>query len=250
MSLRALVGVKRVIHYAAKIRVKPDKTGVITDNVKMAMNPFDEIAVEEAVRMKEKGLVSEVVALSVGPKASQEVLRTALAMGADKGVHILHDGELEPLTVAKLLKTYMEEEKFDLVVLGKQAIDDDANQTGQILAGLGKWPMATFASEITVEDGGLSVVREVDDGLETVKLPLPAIVTADLRLNEPRFATLPNIMKARKKPITELSPEKLGVDPNPRLVVHGVEEPPVRQAGEIVEDVDTLIQATKAKGAL
>eukprot|EP00008_Paramoeba_atlantica_P006917 CAMPEP_0201487620 /NCGR_PEP_ID=MMETSP0151_2-20130828/14126_1 /ASSEMBLY_ACC=CAM_ASM_000257 /TAXON_ID=200890 /ORGANISM="Paramoeba atlantica, Strain 621/1 / CCAP 1560/9" /LENGTH=250 /DNA_ID=CAMNT_0047872711 /DNA_START=58 /DNA_END=810 /DNA_ORIENTATION=+ len=250
MALRALVGVKRVVHYAAKIRVRPDKTDVVTENVKMAMNPFDEIAVEEAIRLKEAGVVKEVVALSCGPKASQEILRTALAMGADKGVHVLTDEKLEPLAVAKLFQSVLKDDPFDIVILGKQAIDDDSNQTGQILSGLMDWPQATFASEIKIEDGNITTIREVDEGQETLSAPLPAIVTADLRLNEPRFASLPNIMKARKKPIAELTPDGLGVDISPRVVTASVDEPPPRSEGIKVEDVDDLYSKLKEKGLL
>uniref|UniRef100_A0A7S4KF96 Electron transfer flavoprotein subunit beta n=1 Tax=Paramoeba aestuarina TaxID=180227 RepID=A0A7S4KF96_9EUKA len=250
MALRALVGVKRVVHYAAKIRVNAEKTAVVTDNVKMAMNPFCEIAVEEAVRLKEAGKVKEVVALSCGPAGSTEILRTALAMGADKGIHVKTDEELEPLAVAKILEAVIKKDPYDIVILGKQSIDADANQTGQLLGGLLDWPQSTFASSVVIEDGQLTSSREVDEGQETITAPLPAIVTADLRLNEPRFASLPNIMKARKKPIEEITPADLGVDTTPRVTVVSVEEPPARSAGVIVEDVDELYGKLKEKGLL
>ena len=224
-----------------KVRVKADRTGVDLANVKMSMNPFDEIAVEEAVRMKEAGTASEIVAVSLGGAQSQETLRTALAMGADRAVHVVHDGELEPLAVARMIAGLVAEESPDLVILGKQAIDDDANQTGQMLAGLLGWAQGTFVSKIAVDDGALKVVREVDGGLETVALKMPAIVTVDLRLNEPRYASLPNIMKARKKEIAKRAPADFGVDPTPRLKVLRVEEPPRRQAGIKVGSVAELV---------
>jgi len=243
--VKILVGVKRVIDYNVKIRVKADKSGVETSNVKMSMNPFDEIAVEEAVRLKEKGIATEIVAVSLGPVAAQETIRTALAIGADRGIHVVTDIELQPLAVAKLLKALVDREKPDLVILGKQAIDDDSNQTGQMLAALAGWPQGTFASKVTPADGHVEVVREVDGGLETVKLTLPAVITTDLRLNEPRYASLPNIMKAKKKPIEQLTPEALGVDPAPRLTVLKVEEPPKRSAGKKVGSIAELVDKLK-----
>lgn len=242
---RVLVGVKRVIDYAVKIRVKPDKSGVVTEGVKHSMNPFDEIAVEEAVKMKEKKLASEVVAVSVGPAQAQEVLRTALAMGADRGIHIEVTGKdyelLQPIHVSKILAKLAQDEKADLVILGKQAIDDDCNQTAQMTAALLDWPQATFASKVEKTAEGLTVVREVDGGLETIKTMVPAVISADLRLNTPRYATLPNIMKAKKKPIKKVAPKDLGVDTTPRIEIVSVEDPPVRQAGSILPDVDTLL---------
>jgi electron transfer flavoprotein beta subunit len=240
--MKVLVAVKRVIDANVKVRVKADGTGVETANVKMAMNPFCEIAVEEAVRMKEAGTATEVVAVACGPATSQETIRTALAMGADRGIHVQTDVELQPLAVAKLLKAVIEKEQPRLVILGKQAIDDDSNQTGQMLAGLLGWPQGCFASKLTVEGDNLRVKREVDGGLETVLLKLPAIVTTDLRLNEPRYASLPNIMKAKKKPIEALTPEALGVDPSPRLKVLKVVEPPKRKAGQKVKSVAELVE--------
>ncbi|MFO0987962.1 MAG: electron transfer flavoprotein subunit beta/FixA family protein [Alphaproteobacteria bacterium] len=243
--MKLLVAVKRVVDYNVKVRVKADGTGVETANVKMSMNPFDEIAVEEAVRMKEQGKAKEIVAVSMGPAQCQETIRTALAMGADRGIHVLHDGELQPLAVAKLLKALADKEKPDLVILGKQAIDDDSNQTGQMLAALMGVPQATFASKVAAEDGGLKVTREVDGGLETIKIKLPAVVTTDLRLNEPRYASLPNIMKAKKKPIEQLKPDALGVDPAPRLVTLKVVEPAKRQGGVKVKTVQELVEKLK-----
>ena len=240
--MKILVPVKRVVDYNVKIRVKPDGSGVDTANVKMSMNPFDEIAVEEAIRLKEAGVASEVVAVSCGVAQCQETLRAAMAMGADRGILVQTDVELQPLAVAKLLKAVVEKEQPGLVIAGKQAIDDDANQTGQMLAALLGWPQATFASKVVVSDGKLTVTREVDGGLETLELPLPAVITTDLRLNEPRFATLPNIMKAKKKPIDTLTPEALGVDVTPRLATLKVEEPPKRKAGVMVGSVDELIE--------
>ena len=238
--MKILVGVKRVVDYNVKVRVKADKTGVELANVKMSMNPFDEIAVEEAVRLKEAGKATEIVVASIGPAGAQETIRTALAMGADRGVLVQTDAEVQPLAVAKVLKAVVAKEQPNLVILGKQAIDDDSNQTGQMLAALLGWPQGTFASK--VELGSEAVVtREVDGGLETVSLKLPAIVTTDLRLNEPRYASLPNIMKAKKKPIETLAPEALGVDMTPRLVTLKVEEPAKRQGGAKVADVATLI---------
>jgi len=242
--MKLLVAVKRVVDFNVKVRVKADGTGVETANVKMSMNPFDEIAVEEAVRMKEQGKAKEIVAVSRGPAQCQETIRTALAMGADRGIHVLHDGELQPLAVAKLLKAIADKEKPDLVILGKQAIDDDSNQTGQMLAALMGVPQATFASKIVV-DGGLTVTREVDGGLETIKIKLPAVVTTDLRLNEPRYASLPNIMKAKKKPIEQVKPDQLGVDPAPRIVTLKVVEPVKRQGGVKVKTVQELVEKLK-----
>ncbi|MBF0268353.1 MAG: electron transfer flavoprotein subunit beta/FixA family protein [Alphaproteobacteria bacterium] len=243
--MKVLVAVKRVIDYNVKIRVKSDQTGVETANVKMSMNPFDEIAVEEAVRLKEAGKAAEIVAVSMGPAACQETIRTALAMGADRGILVQTDDELQPLAVAKALKALCEKEQPGLVILGKQAIDDDANQTGQMLAALMGWAQATFASKIVLEDGQALVTREIDGGLETIKVKLPAIVTTDLRLNEPRYASLPNIMKAKKKPIETVAPDALGVDTQPRLVTLKVSEPAKRQAGVKVADVAQLVDKLK-----
>jgi electron transfer flavoprotein beta subunit len=239
--MKVLVPVKRVIDYNVKVRVKADQSGVDLANVKMSMNPFDEIAVEEAVRLKEAGTATEVVAISMGPEQSQETLRTALAMGADRAIHVVHDGELEPLMVAKMLAKIVGEESPDLVVLGKQAIDDDANQTGQLLAGLLGWGQGTFISKLKIEGGAISVTREVDGGLEKIGLKLPAILTVDLRLNEPRYASLPNIMKARKKEIAKKSPADLGVDTTPRLKTLKVAEPPKRQGGKKVGSIAELV---------
>jgi electron transfer flavoprotein beta subunit len=243
--MKVLVAVKRVIDANVKVRVRSDQTGVETANVKMAMNPFCEIAVEEALRLKERGIATEAIVVSAGPQAAQETIRQALAMGADRGVHIATDQALEPLAVAKLLAAVIKRESPDLVILGKQAIDDDCNQTGQMLAALLGWPQGTFASKIEAKDGGLEVTREVDGGLETVALKLPAVVTTDLRLNEPRYASLPNIMKAKKKPIEPLTPDALGVDVTPRLTVLRVVEPPKRQAGVKVADADELVAKLK-----
>ena len=240
--MKVLVAVKRVIDANVKVRVKADGTGVETANVKMAMNPFCEIAVEEAVRMKEAGTATEVVAVACGPASSQETIRTALAMGADRGIHVQTDVELQPLAVAKLLKAVIAKEQPRLVILGKQAIDDDSNQTGQMLAGLLGWPQGTFASKLTIEGDKLRVKREVDGGLETEILNLPAIVTTDLRLNEPRYASLPNIMKAKKKPIEAVTPEALGVDPTPRIKVLKVVEPAKRKSGVKVKSVAELVE--------
>ncbi len=240
--MKLLVPVKRVVDYNVKVRVKADGTGVETANVKMSMNPFDEIAVEEAVRLKEKGVATEIVAVSAGPAACAEQIRTALAMGADRGILIEHDGVLEPLAVAKLLKAVVGKESPQLVILGKQAIDDDMSATGQMLAALLGWAQGTFASKIEIAGDSMTVKREVDGGLETVQLKLPAIVTTDLRLNEPRYASLPNIMKARKKPIETIKPADLGVDVTPRLTVVKVEEPPKRQAGKKVGSVQELVE--------
>jgi len=252
MSFKVLVGCKRVIDYAVKIRVRPDKLGVVTDGVKHSMNPFDEIAVEEAVRMKEKKIAKEVIVVSCGPTQSQETLRTALAMGADRGVHIEIPAEqmavLQPLHVSKILAKLAEKESADLVMLGKLAIDDDSNQTAQMTASLLDWPQGVFASKIEQKDGQLEVVREVDGGLETIKVNVPAVLSADLRLNEPRYATLPNIMKAKKKKIEKMKPDDLGVDVSPRIEVVSVEDPPVREAGQTVADVDELLGKLKDKG--
>ncbi|MEO9971952.1 MAG: electron transfer flavoprotein subunit beta/FixA family protein [Hyphomonadaceae bacterium] len=248
--MKVLVPVKRVIDYNVKARVKSDGSGVDLANVKMSMNPFDEISVEEAVRMKEAGTATEVVAISIGPKQCTETLRTALAMGADRGILVQTDDEVEPLGVAKILEKVVGEESPDLVILGKQAIDDDSNQTGQMLGALLGWPQGTFASEVKAEGGKTHVTREVDGGLQTVALDGPAIITTDLRLNEPRYASLPNIMKAKKKPIDEKSPADYGVDIAPRLSVVTVTEPPVREAGEKVEDVATLVAKLKTAGAI
>ena len=246
--MKILVPVKRVIDYNVKPRVKADGTGVDLANVKMSMNPFCEIAVEEALRLKEAGHADEIIAVSVGPAKAAETLRTALAMGADRAILVETDAEVEPLAVAKLLKAIADAEGPGIVLLGKQAIDDDSNQTGQMLAALMGRPQGTFASKIVIEGGDISVTREVDGGLETVKLTLPAIVTTDLRLNEPRYASLPNIMKAKKKQLDVKTPADLGVDITPRLKTLKVAEPPVRQAGEIVPDVDTLVAKLKALG--
>lgn len=239
--MKILVPVKRVVDYNVKIRVRTDGTGVDLAGVKMSMNPFDEIAVEEAVRQREAGLATEVVAVSCGTDACQETLRTALAIGADRAILIETGATLQPLAVAKLLREIVRQEVPDLVICGKQAIDDDANQTGQMLAALTGWPQATFASKLEVVDGRAEVTREIDGGLETVSVVLPAVVTTDLRLNEPRYATLPNIMKAKRKPLERTSPEALGVDVTPRIEVLGVAEPPQRRAGERVPDVATLV---------
>ena len=240
--MKILVPVKRVIDYNVKVRVKADGSGVDLANVKMAMNPFDEIAVEEAVRLKEAGKATEVVAVSLGETKCQEQLRTALALGADRALHVETDAELQPLAVAKLLKAIVEREQPQLVILGKQAIDDDSNQTGQMLAALLDWPQATFASKLVIDNGEASVTREIDGGLETLAVTLPAVVTTDLRLNEPRYATLPNIMKAKKKPLDILKPTDLGVDPAPRLKTLKVEDPPTRKAGIKVGSVAELVE--------
>ena len=243
--MKILVGVKRVIDYNVKVRVKADGTGVETANVKMSMNPFDEIGVEEAVRLKEKGIATEIVAVSMGPAAAQETIRTALAMGADRGILVQTDAELQPLAVAKLFKALVAKESPQLVILGKQAIDDDCNQTGQMLAALLGWAQGTFASKVAPADGRLEVTREVDGGLETLSIALPAVVTTDLRLNEPRYASLQNIVKAKKKPIETLTPDALGVDPAPRLVTLKVAEPAKRLAGVKVKDVAELVDKLK-----
>ena len=246
--MKILVPVKRVIDYNVKPRVKADGTGVDLTNVKMSMNPFDEIAVEEALRLKEKGIATEVIAVSIGPAKATETLRTALAMGADRAILVQTDDEVEPLAVAKILKGVADAEQPGLVILGKQAIDDDSNQTGQMLAALMGRPQGTFANEVSVEGDSVTVKREIDGGLETVKLALPAIVTTDLRLNQPRYASLPNIMKAKSKPLATKSPADYGVDVSPRLKVLKVAEPPVRQAGIKVADVDELVAKMKALG--
>ncbi|MGK7868929.1 electron transfer flavoprotein subunit beta/FixA family protein [Falsiroseomonas sp. E2-1-a20] len=239
--MKILVPVKRVVDYNVKVRVKADGTGVETANVKMSMNPFDEIAVEEAVRLKEKGAATEIVAVSIGPAAAQEQIRTALAMGADRGILVEVEGAVEPLAVAKILKALVAKESPQLVMMGKQAIDDDMNATGQMLAALLGWAQGTYASKVEMADGSVNVTREIDGGLETLALTLPAIVTADLRLNEPRYASLPNIMKARKKPIETVKPGDLGVDTAPRLTVLKVVEPPKRSAGVKVGSVAELV---------
>ncbi len=246
--MKIIVPVKRVIDYNVKPRVKSDGTGVDLANVKMSMNPFDEIAVEEAIRLKEKGVATEIVAVSVGPQKAQETLRTALAMGADRAILVMTDDEVEPLAVAKILKAIADEEAPGLVILGKQAIDDDSNQTGQMLAALMGRPQGTFASAVAVDGDSVTVTREVDGGLETVKLALPAIVTTDLRLNEPRYASLPNIMKAKSKPMATKSPADYGVDTTPRLKTLKVTEPPVRSAGIKIADVDALVAKLKEMG--
>lgn len=239
--MKILVPVKRVVDYNVKIRVKADGSGVELANVKMAMNPFDEISVEEALRLREAGMATEIVIVSIGPQQSQETIRTALAMGADRGILVTHDEIVEPLTVAKVLAKIVEEEQPELVICGKQAIDDDANQTGQMLAALLGWAQGTFASVVTIEGDSMDVTREVDGGLQTVKLALPAVVTTDLRLNEPRYASLPNIMKAKKKPIDAKTLNDFGVDATPRLKVLKTEEPAKREAGIVVSDVNELV---------
>jgi len=252
MALKVLVGCKRVIDYAVKIRVRPDKLGVVTEGVKHSMNPFDEIAVEEAVRMKEKKLVKEIVVVSCGPAQAAETIRTALAMGADRGIHIEVPADqmttCQPLHVSKILAKLAEQEKADIVLLGKLAIDDDSNQTAQMTASLLDWPQGVYASQITKKDSGLEVVREIDGGLETINISLPAVLSADLRLNEPRYATLPNIMKAKKKKVAKMSAADLGVDMAPRIEVVDVSDPPVREGGTLVADVDELVAKLKEKG--
>ncbi|MGC6472776.1 MAG: electron transfer flavoprotein subunit beta/FixA family protein [Parvibaculales bacterium] len=248
--MKILVPVKRVVDYNVKIRVKPDQSGVDLANVKMSMNPFCEIAVEEAIRLKEAGTAEEIIAVSIGPSQAQETLRTALAMGADRAILVQTDIDVEPLAVAKLLKGVVDAESPDLVILGKQAIDGDNNQTGQMLAALLGWPQGTFASEVKPEDGKLSVTREIDGGLQTVKLALPAVVTTDLRLNEPRYASLPNIMKAKKKPLDEKTPEDYGVDVAPRLEIVKVAEPAEREAGVKVETVSELVEKLKSEAGV
>jgi electron transfer flavoprotein beta subunit len=239
--MKVLVPVKRVVDYNVKVRVRSDNTGVDTANVKMSMNPFDEIALEEAMRLKESGKVTEVIAVSCGVTQCQETLRTAMAIGADRAILVETSIDLEPLAVAKLIRALAEQEQPQLIILGKQAIDDDSNQTGQMLAALLGWPQATFASKVVLEDGKVTVTREVDGGLETLELTLPAIITTDLRLNEPRYVTLPNIMKAKKKPLVSVKPEDLGVDCLPRITTVKVVEPAKRSAGIIVPDVATLV---------
>jgi len=243
--MKILVPVKRVVDKDIKIRVKTDNSGVELANVKMSMNPFDEIAVEEALRLKEKGLATEIVCVSIGPQQATETIRTGLAMGADRGILVKTDKPTEPLTVAKILKAIIEQEKPGLVIMGKQAIDDDCNQTGQMLAALTGWPQGTFASKLVVEGDTVLVTREVDGGLQTVKLRAPAIVTTDLRLNEPRYASLPNIMKAKKKPIDEKAPDAYGIDVSPRLEVLKTTEPPSRKAGVKVKTVGELVDKLK-----
>jgi electron transfer flavoprotein beta subunit len=243
--MKVLVPIKRVIDYNVKVRVKADNSGVDLANVKMAMNPFCEIAVEEAVRLKEKGVVTEIVAVSIGPKAAQEQLRTAMALGADRSILVETDEEIQPLGIAKALKAIVDEEKPEMVILGKQAIDDDNNQTGQMLAALTGMPQGTFASEVNVEEGKVKVTREIDGGLQTVELTLPAVVTTDLRLNEPRYASLPNIMKAKKKPLDVKTPADLGVDMTPRVTIEKVETPAERKAGVMVGSVDELVEKLK-----
>lgn len=243
--MKILVAVKRVIDYNVKVRPKADGSDVDLANVKMAINPFCEIAVEEAVRLKEAGTATEIVVVSIGSKQAQEQIRTALALGADRGIHVETDANLEPLAVAKALKAIIEKESPDLVIMGKQSIDGDNNQTGQMLGALTGMPQGTFASEVKIADGTVAVTREVDGGLQTVELKLPAVVTTDLRLNEPRYASLPNIMKAKKKPLETVTPEELGVDPAPRLKTLKVSEPPARSAGVMVPDVATLVDKLK-----
>jgi electron transfer flavoprotein beta subunit len=248
--MKVLVPVKRVVDYNVKIRVKADGTGVDLANVKMSMNPFDEIAVEEAIRLKEAGKVEEIVVVSIGPQQAQETIRTALAMGADRGILVKTDETTEPLTVAKILKGVVDEEKPELVILGKQAIDDDANQTGQMLAALLGWSQGTFASKVELSDGAAKVTREVDGGLQTIDIKLPAIVTTDLRLNQPRYASLPNIMKAKKKPLDEKSAADYGVEISQRLKVLKTEEPAGRKAGVKVKDVAELVSSLKSAGVI
>ena len=243
--MKILVAVKRVIDYNVQIRVKEDGSGVVTDNVKMSTNPPDDNAIEEAVKIKETGKATEIVAITVGEEKAQETVRKALAVGADKGIHVKTEGVLEPLAVSKIIQKIVEKEKPDLVFMGKQAIDDDCNQTGQMLSALLNWPQATFASNIEVKDNSLEVTREIDEGLETVEINIPAIVTCDLRLNEPRYASLPNIMKAKKKPIEKINVSDLGIDITPRVQQLKVEEPPKRKAGIKVANVAELVQKLK-----
>ena len=243
--MKILVAVKRVIDYNVQIRVKEDGTGIVTDNVKMSTNPPDDNAIEEAVKIKESGKATEVVAVTVGEEKAQETVRKALAVGADRGIHVKADGIIEPLAVSKILKKIVDKEKPDLVFMGKQAIDDDCNQTGQMLSALLEWPQATFASKIDLEDKKLKVIREIDEGLETIEINTPAIVTCDLRLNEPRYASLPNIMKAKKKPIEQMNASDLGVDIAPKIQQIKVEEPPKRKAGIKVSSVAELVQKLK-----
>jgi len=243
--MKILVAVKRVIDYNVQIRVKEDNSGIVTDNVKMSTNPPDDNAIEEAVRIKESGKAKEIVAITIGDDKAQETVRKALAVGADRGIHVKAEGIIEPLAVSKILKAIVEKEKPDLVFMGKQAIDDDCNQTGQMLAALLNWPQATFASKIQVKDQSLEVTREVDEGLETIEVNIPAIITCDLRLNEPRYASLPNIMKAKKKPLDQISATDLGVDTKPRIEHIKVEEPPKRKAGIKVANVAELVNKLK-----
>ena len=243
--MKILVAVKRVIDYNVQIRVKEDNSGIVTDNVKMSTNPPDDNAIEEAVKIKEAGKATEIVAITIGDDKAQETVRKALAVGADRGIHVKADGVIEPLAVSKILKAVVEKEKPDLIFMGKQAIDDDCNQTGQMLAALLNWPQATFASKIDVKDKSLEVTREVDEGLETIEVNIPAIVTCDLRLNEPRYASLPNIMKAKKKPLDQMSATDLGVDTKPRIEQIKVEEPPKRKAGIKVANVAELVNKLK-----
>ena len=243
--MKVLVPIKRVVDYNVKIHVKSDNSGVELSNVKMSMNPFDEIAVEEAIKLKEAGTVSEIVVLSIGPQQSQETIRTALAMGADRGILVKTDELVEPLNVAKIIKSVSEEENPDLIILGKQAIDDDSNQTGQMLAALLGWSQGTFASELKINDGKANVVREIDGGLQTLEITLPSIITTDLRLNEPRYASLPNIMKAKKKPIDEKLPEDYNIEISPMLEIVKVSEPAQREAGIKVETVEELVDKLK-----
>ncbi|NDF12970.1 MAG: electron transfer flavoprotein subunit beta/FixA family protein [Proteobacteria bacterium] len=243
--MKIMVPVKRVVDYNVKVRVKPDQTGVELANVKMSMNPFDEIAVEEAVRLKEKNIAKEVVVVTIGEAKAEETLRTAMAMGADRGIHVMYDKEVQPLSVAKILKKIAESESPNLIIMGKQAIDDDCNQTGQMLAALLQWPQATFASKLEIKAAEAEVTREVDGGLTTISVKLPAIVTTDLRLNEPRYVALPNIMKARAKPLAKKTVEELGVTVDPRLSTLKVEEPAKRKAGIKVKTVDELVDKLK-----
>ncbi len=248
--MKVLVAVKRVVDYNVKIRVKSDGSGVELANVKMSMNPFDEIGVEEAIRLKEKGIATEIIAVSIGPQQSQETLRTALAMGADRAILVKHDDYVEPLSVAKILKGVVEDEKPEIVILGKQAIDDDANQTGQMLAALLGWPQATACSKLEPGSGEATITREIDGGLQTLKMKMPLIVTTDLRLNQPRYASLPNIMKAKKKPLDEKTPADFGVNPAPRLKVVTTVDPPKRQSGIKVKSVAELVGKLKEAGAI
>ena len=243
--MKILVAVKRVIDYNVQIRVKEDGTGIVTENVKMSTNPPDDNAIEEAVKIKESGKATEVIAVTIGEEKAQETVRKALAVGADRGIHVKAEGVIEPIAVSKILQKIVDKEKPDLVFMGKQAIDDDCNQTGQMLSALLDWPQATFASKIEVKDGKLEVVREIDEGLETIEINMPAIVTCDLRLNEPRYASLPNIMKAKKKPIDIKSAEELGIDVKPRIENIKISEPPTRQKGVMVADVAELVQKLK-----
>ncbi len=248
--MKILVPVKRVVDPNVKVRIRADGSGVDLTNLKMAMNPFDEIAVEEAIRMKERGLAREVVAVSIGEPRVLETLRTALAMGADRAIAVETEVAVQPLEVAKMLKAIVEREQPDLVIMGKQAVDDDSNQTGQMLAALLGWAQATFASRIEIVDGEAEVAREVDEGIEVIRVKLPAVITTDLRLNEPRYASLPNIMKAKRKPVDRLTPADLGVDPSPRLIYTRFEEPPRREAGIRVESVDELVEKLVEKGVI